>query len=301
MSYTTLLTSCPASGSGERRVHRWLLSMANRALRDGVDYEQWATDMVTHATRPVSETELRDAWTKAAGKPATGELTRLRQVSKPAPLTARELIRRGGGRTLDDLMAMSPVRVDCPPEERWKSSQAFLRALFKPDELVSCGDTYSKVVLPCSDWCQRVGNREWIPPLVIVNPLKPGGGRRKSDGAPSMICDDAVSVFRHAVVEFDNMPLDDQLNLLVGFGLNAVTAITFSGGRSLHAIVRVDAESSKEWEQAVRGYLFRRLMVPLGCDPQCQNPARRTRLAGALREDKGGALQTLLFVREALT
>lgn len=295
--------NCPPPHTGQ--THTWKLRTANYAALAGINPESAARDMLAALGTRAAEkcagvlaaidksyTEhgkqhLNFAGIKCVAKPE----------SKPAPLTAQELIRRGGGRTIDDLMAMSPVRVD---EDCRKQTSAFLLALFKPDELVCCGETGSSIVLSCADWCQRFKNREWTPPLVIVNPLKPDGGRRKSDGAPSMICDDAVSVFRHAVVEFDNMPLENQVNLLIGVGLEAVTAITFSGGKSLHAVFRVDAENLVEWDQVVRGDLFRRLMVPLGCDPQCQNPARRTRLAGALREDKGGALQKLLFVREAL-
>ena len=96
------------------------------------------------------------------------------------------------------------------------------------------------------------------------------------------------------------MPRADQLNFWLGWGLDTVSAITFSGGKSLHAVLRVDAEDREDWEKNVRGRLFRRTLIPLGCAGACQNPARLSRLAGARRADKGGAVQKLLFVREEL-
>jgi hypothetical protein len=102
------------------------------------------------------------------------------------------------------------------------------------------------------------------------------------------------------VAEFDGMPLADQFAFWMGWGLDAVTAVTFSGSKSLHALLRVDAANREEWEKSVKGGLFRRVLVPLGCDRACVNPARLSRLAGARRADKGGAVQKLLFVRGSL-
>jgi hypothetical protein len=164
---------------------------------------------------------------------------------------------------------------------------------------VFCGDTFGKTVRPRDEWIARFMGGESIPPLLCVNPLKPEGGQT-AGGKPSPRCDSAVAVFRHAVAEFDGMPLAEQFAFWKGWGLDAVTAVTFSGSKSLHALLRVDCADREEWEKSVKGGLFRRVLVPLGCDRACANPARLSRLAGARRAERGGAVQKLLFVREAL-
>ena len=311
--YRDALAAVPSPGEG--RTHGWMLGAANHAAAAGVDAAT-AEREIGDALGPraaARRAEVRAAVEKAyrehgaRGRLGLGALPPPQPKPRPAPLTAQEYIRRGGGRTEADLWEASPVHPSWEPVEGWRDACALLRAMFKPGELVACGEIredagkqwWQGQVRPCAEWCGRFRGGEWIPPLVRVNPIKPEGGKTRS-GKPSMVCDDAVAVFRHAVVEFDAMPLADQLNFWMGWGLEAVTAITFSGGKSLHAVLRVDVANREEWEREVRGGLYRRRMVPFGCDWQCANPSRGTRLAGARRADKGGAVQKLLFVREAL-
>lgn len=296
--YVSCVLHCPQTGSGERRVHRWILSAANLAVRACVGFGRWTADIASHATRPVSDIELCDAWSKASGKPTAGVLQLRRPVIKPATLSAAEFIKRGSRTTEADLRAASPVKIDWGNDRRL-SACALLRALFLPSELVYCGYENAGVVLERDDWIGRFMDNEFKPPLLCVNPLKPGGGVTVT-GKPSMRCDDAVAVFRHAVAEMDSMPLPDQFRFWMGFGLEAVTAITFSGGKSLHVLTRVDALDRAEWDRKVKGDLFRRCLIPLGCDKACVNPSRLTRLAGARRPEKDGAVQRLLFVREEM-
>jgi hypothetical protein len=195
-------------------------------------------------------------------------------------------------------MAVSPVKIDWGADRRLAAC-ALLRAVFLPGELVYCGYAAGGSVLERDDWISRFMANEYKAPLMCANPLKPGGGVT-TDGEPSTRCDDAVAVFRHAVAEFDGLPLADQIRFWMGWGLDAVTAITFSGGKSLHVLLRVDCKDREEWDRAVKDGLFRQRLMPLGCDGACRNPSRLTRLAGACRPDKGGAVQKLLFVREEL-
>jgi hypothetical protein len=164
---------------------------------------------------------------------------------------------------------------------------------------VFCGDKFGRTVRERDDWCARWKNGETIPPLVCVNPLKPEGGMT-ANGKPSPRCDDAVSVYRHAVAEFDRMAIEEQVKFWCGWGLESVTSITFSGAKSLHVALRVDAKNAEEWRRCVKDGLFAQQLIPLGCDGTCANPSRLSRLAGARREDKGGAVQRLLFVRGPL-
>lgn len=300
--YAEALRSCPQGGGG---VHAWMLGAANHAAAAGVPAVQAAQEITAAMTRPPSPPgEVRDtierAYREAGGRDGLGLGVYVppRPKPRPAPLTARDFIQRGAGAGEADLWEASPVRISWGDDFR-RDAVALLHALFKPGELVFCGDSFGRTVRERDEWCARWEGGEAIPPLVCPNPLKREGGRT-AGGNPSPRCDDAVAVFRHAVAEFDGMPLADQFSFWMGFGLDAVAAITFSGSKSLHAVLRVDAASREEWERDVRGRLFRRVLVPLGCDGACANPSRLTRLAGARRADKGGAVQKLLFVRGEL-
>lgn len=308
-NYTALLTSCPPTGSGERRVHRWLLSMANRARHAGLDRDRWATDMIVHATRPVLATELRETWETASGK-ATGDLAVHRPETKPAPLTVMDYIQRGGSATAEVFLAASPVQL-IRSGDRWRESVLLMRALFLPDEYVFCawnkrtpgvlGDT----VRTRAEWemvfQQRGAAGQPIPPLFLPNPVSAVPALTK-DGKASLRCDASVVAHRHAVAEMDKLPLEQQFAFWRGWGLETVSAVTFSGNHSLHVLLRVDAAGPEEWERHVQRGLFERVLIPLGCDGQCKNPGRLSRLAGAVRNDEKvhGALQSLFFVRKEL-
>lgn len=300
--YRDALRAAPARNAG--RTHSWMMGAANLAAAAGVDVATAEADLLAAMPRkPNPPGEVRAALAKAYRE--RGAAVRFGAVPfipkpnpKPAAKTAAAFIRAGGGAGEADLWEASPVRIAWG-DEFWRDAVALLRALFRPGELVFCGDRYGRTVRARDEWCERWEGGEPVPPFLCVNPLKPGGGVT-SGGKLSPRCDDAVAVFRHAVAEFDGMPLDDQLNFWMGWGLDAVAAITFSGSKSLHAVLRVDAASRGAWDREVRDGLFRRRLVPLGCDRTCANPSRLSRLAGARRPDKGGTVQKLLYVREPL-
>ena len=86
------------------------------------------------------------------------------------------------------------------------------------------------------------------------------------------------------------------LRILVQLPL-PIVSITYSGDKSLHALLRVDAASKAAWDQLVRGLLLPRL-VPLGADGQALTAIRLTRLPGCYR---GDSLQKLLFLNPRAT
>lgn len=149
----------------------------------------------------------------------------------------------------------------------------------------------------------------------MPNPVSGVPAPKKDGSGLSLRCDRSVTVFRHVIAEFDKLPLDHQLALLWGWGLESISAVTFSGHRSLHALFRVDVPSLGYWDSDIRRGLFPQVLMPLGCDPSCANPGHLSRLAGAWRDpaaerkwkDKEAAdippaaRQELFFVREALT
>ncbi len=99
-----------------------------------------------------------------------------------------------------------------------------------------------------------------------------------------------VTAWRYLVLENDVAPMAEWLRLLVQLPLQIV-AIYTSGGRSVHALVRVDAASKAEWD--TQRDMMVQLLAPLGADPAAMTAVRLTRLPGCLR---GESLQELWYL-----
>ncbi len=96
---------------------------------------------------------------------------------------------------------------------------------------------------------------------------------------------DNVTEFRFALVESDSLDLARQNAIIRELEL-PVAALVYSGGKSLHAIVRVDAADYKEYKHRV-DYLYS-VCKKNGLDPDTQNrnPSRLSRLPGVTRKGK---------------
>lgn len=91
-----------------------------------------------------------------------------------------------------------------------------------------------------------------------------------------------VMAFRHALVEADNMEPEKQLAIIRALNLPCAT-IVHSGGKSIHAIVKVDAKDEKEYRERV-DFLFSVCRKNgLDLDTQNRNPSRYTRMPGYIR------------------
>ena len=94
--------------------------------------------------------------------------------------------------------------------------------------------------------------------------------------------DKSVASFRHVMVEFDTLPKPDQWAVFQRSNL-PISAVIDSGGKSLHAWVRGDAnnlEQFRERQKAVYEYLADYID-----DSGNKNPSRFSRLPGVLRRD----------------
>ncbi len=99
-----------------------------------------------------------------------------------------------------------------------------------------------------------------------------------------------VTRFDYALVESDEMPVSEQDALYRKLELPIAT-LTHSGGKSLHAIVRVDAKNYEEYRKRV-DYLYDYLEKNgLKVDKQNRNPSRLSRMPGVTRN---GQTQTLI-------
>lgn len=94
-----------------------------------------------------------------------------------------------------------------------------------------------------------------------------------------------VTDFRYALVESDCMTLEEQNALIRELEL-PVAIMVYTGGKSIHAIVKVDAPSYDEYRKRV-DYLYSVCKKNgLEIDRQCRNPSRLSRMPGVIRNGK---------------
>ncbi|WP_254259782.1 AAA family ATPase [Listeria fleischmannii] len=132
-------------------------------------------------------------------------------------------------------------------------------------ELTKCNGDVGNVI---GDYQEEAG--AWI----RFNPLDGKGVKNEN-----------VTEFRYALVESDKMPIDKQNAILRELEL-PIAILVHSGGKSLHAIVRVDATDYNEYRKRV-DYLYNvckknGLMI----DTQNRNPSRLSRMPGIIRNGK---------------
>jgi hypothetical protein len=169
-----------------------------------------------------------------------------------------------------------------------------IEALYETEDVLFKGSTYDRGVNTSDGWLATFAAGRKVPPHVIPNPLTGELGATKN-GRQSLRSDECVKAFRFAVAEFDEMPREDQLRFWWAVDL-PVCALIDSGGKSLHAWIRIDEiETADEWTDLVEERLFRHYLTPLGCDAACRNEARLSRLPGHFREEKG-RWQRLLYL-----
>jgi len=106
-------------------------------------------------------------------------------------------------------------------------------------------------------------------------------------GKTSRRSEEAVLRWPFLVLESDEAPVREWLGALVRLPLR-IAAIYSSGGRSVHALVRVDAVTKCQWDDIVRRQMAPGLkfLVLNGADKGVFSAVRLTRLPGAMRLGK---------------
>ena len=107
-----------------------------------------------------------------------------------------------------------------------------------------------------------------------------------------------VSEYRYALVESDSMPVDQQNAILRELEL-PIACLVHSGGKSLHAIVRIDAPDYAEYRKRV-DYLYDVCKKnSFNIDKQNKNPSRLSRMPGVLRDGRKQYLVDINIGRES--
>ena len=212
-----------------------------------------------------------------------------------------------GGRTAGPVVRpeyIAPVDIPSPdgPWNPTKEMLDYLVALFQPGESVSLGkkvfqaedgrwkpmnkgdlfpvDYLTERLRKCKDVADVIGDYNHDGGVFVrVNPMLDDSGSDKS-----------VAAWRHALVECDSKTPEEQYAILLKLELPCA-AIIHSGGKSVHAIIKVNARTEEEYRKKV-DYLFKTCAengLPL--DRQNRNPSRYSRLPGV---ERGKGRQRLL-------
>ena len=193
--------------------------------------------------------------------------------------------------TYDEVLAIQ----DKPDEKPYQMAVRFLEALFEPDDTVSfvCAakwddekqkwkPTTGGVVRKCSDIIKDLKkHRKLDSAFGTYNEAAGAWIRLNPTVGPN---DKDVTKFSYVLAESDNLTIEEQKKLLIGFKLPIAT-LTESGGKSVHAAVKVDAKDAVEFKQRAL-FLFDWLAKhKFIVDDNNKNPSRLSRLAGATRGD----------------
>jgi hypothetical protein len=303
--YQDALHRIPAPGAG---CHGALLGVANLGAIAGLSDCQIHDDIrgaIPAGARRVSDKEIREAVTKARREfkpngPLAPYTPTYRPTPKPlidGPATLRKLIDAGAGTTAEDITAISPVKIDWAPGHL--DSLAVL-SLYDGEERLFLGDQYGRTVKAVSEWREEIQSRSWaFWPHLAPNPVD-GIAHDLGEGKKSFRCDAAVSALRYAVVEFDNLPKSEQLafwGAVISKKLLNVALLMDSGGKSIHAWIRVDLPDRNAWDKVIGGQFYGEagVFTAMGADRACKNCSRLSRLAGHYRKEKN-AWQKLLYL-----
>lgn len=214
--------------------------------------------------------------------------------------------------TILDPEYIEPEQLKVPTDTAWTNKVRaeelinYVKALFDDDEIVSyttksfkdkdgkfkpieeglhiyAGDMvkrlkqYGRIDLAIGS--QTISSDEDDSPLsggawIRFNPMN-GNGAKNSD----------VTSYRYTLIESDKMSVSKQIAMIRALEL-PVAALVYSGGKSVHAIVHVDADTFKEYQQRVQFIYEICEKNGFKVDTQNKNPSRLSRMPGEYRGDK---------------
>lgn len=290
---------------------------ALRAIDPDCSYDEWLR--VGMALKQEGATcDTWDTWSSGGSKYKEGECQKKWKSFRRDDVTGGTLIHiarehgympDAGGNEYDvhnlllDEIIVDPsfVSVEAVPPVPRGYNQAgemleYFKALFRPEDYVGY----------CVQSFQDKKDGKWKPAKTIfrrtagdiINKLESGHveqaiGTVGSGGAWVRFnplngkgeTDDSVIRFKHCLIESDDDSIERQYGMLKAMNL-PITFLIHSGGKSLHAIVRIDAENQQQYKQRVRDLYDFCKKSGFKPDEQDKNASRLSRLPGVKRGDK---------------
>lgn len=251
-----------------------------RTWREGVEFgrSQPVEPSVTTARRDTADTPL--TWDSVIGPGMVGDAVYGADYAEPIPPPAMAHV--------DELVAYLEILFE--PEDRVSYVlQSFKDedGKHKPMGKGVYGRTRSDIVTDLRRYQSKgMPDLEAIENALGTWDTDAGGWIRLNPMTGAGVTNEDVSSLRHVLVESDSMPLERQLATIQSMRLPC-TAIVHSGGKSVHAIVRVDAGTDRAVYRERVESLFKRLDdAGFPVDRQCRNPSRLSRLPGLTRGDR---------------
>jgi hypothetical protein len=250
---------------------------------------------MTRPANPADEVVSAVAKVFATGVGAAQHrLPAIKAAFQPAKLA--EVARRFEGFGIPELKARSSIDPDTLRQT------SFLHALYRPGEKIICfsrfesqgqavwthaaeGEPYDDRELDAFS-NQREGHGAWF----LANPVtgewrnferlvkehNPTGLSRRAE--------ELLTSFRYLVLESDQAEPALWIPALAQLPL-PIEAVYSSGGKSIHALLRVDAENGEHWREIKRK--LAPILVTLGADEGAMTAVRLTRLPFCHRAEKG--------------
>jgi len=191
---------------------------------------------------------------------------------------------------------VEPADVQAPTDSDWNPAKeliTYLETLFEATDYVGyvteCWQNEEGKALPSKGAYTRTAG-ELITELQRSNSMDTIGTVRPEVGAwirfnpldGKGIRDANVTAMRYALIESDSMTIEMQAALYQQLEL-PVAALVHSGGKSLHAIVRINATTMEEYRERVN-FLHKVCNdAGLKIDTQNKNPSRLSRMPGVMR------------------
>lgn len=186
-----------------------------------------------------------------------------------------------------------------PRESEWHPAQQlvrYLETLFQPGEYIGyCVESMEKNGrwMPANSGIYRLTAGDIIDKLnkygdnlgMSLGDYNPqcGAWIRFNPLDGNGVKNDNVTDYRYALIESDNLPIEQQNEIVRKLEL-PIAALVYSGKKSIHAIVKVEASSYTEYRKRVDNLYKICEQNGLPLDKQNRNPSRLSRLPGATRQ-----------------
>lgn len=183
-----------------------------------------------------------------------------------------------------------------PVPENWSGLadfQNYISALFSADEFVGIvADAYSadgrwmpkkgEFNRSAGELLEEVAKAPDLGAIIGDWPKECGAWIRFNPLDGKGVADSNVTAYRYALVESDEISIERQFTIYHELEL-PIAAMVHSGGKSLHAIVKIDAPDFREYQKRV-DFLYEVCKKNgLVIDRKNRNPSRLSRLPGATR------------------